>query len=196
MKMKYLCDGVVKAKQKFQRSVEHKNLILSLADIFQFETYVHAGLKKANADFFNSMAKKVGVAYAVDQKPMKFVQDRSNVFVQQMPFDLFINTWDHSIDLMFIDGVGGDRCNQIMGIVDLALPYLKTQTGLMLIHDTFPVRKSLLSSDDCSDAWQVAKIIREGKKYKDFESLTLPGPWHGLTIIRYVGKEHLPFSYN
>lgn len=166
---------------------EFRALMVELAHIFKFHTYVEVGAR--NGDTFNLIAPLVKRAVAVDILPMNGIKRLANVEVFSMPSDKFADIWKDRIDLLFIDA---DHTYEyvIQDFIRLSR-FVPNGTGLILLHDTHPISQEQLAPSRCGDAWKAAWKIRSDPAFRrQFEIVTLPGPIAGLSIIRKA-KEHL-----
>jgi len=167
---------------------EYRNFIIELATLFQPHTYVEIGARFGY--IFNEVSKYVKRAAAVDITPLDNIIVRIGcVELYQMDSQEFTKQWKDPIDLLFIDA--DHREESVIRDFTLLSKFVKPHTGLILLHDTYPVNERLLKDDRCSDAWKAAsRIHRSNRIFKDFEIVTLPGPWAGLSIIRKVYNKH------
>lgn len=143
------------------------------ARLLDVHTYVEIGI--LNGDTIARIAPHVERAVGVDiRKPKRtgfeFFHGTSSHFISQ---------WNSQIDMLLIDGDHSKESVQsdFYGLI----PYVTPNTGLVFLHDTYPVKPELLKPQFCGNAWEVAKEIR---LRKDIEIVTIPGPWAGLSIIR------------
>ena len=167
--------------KKFKRQ-EFIPLIKFLIEMYQPNTYVEVGIQKGHC--FKQIAPMMKTAIGID------------IHVQfQMPGSILIeneslniaNDWKYGlIDLLFIDG--DHNKESVLADVDAFLPHLRSGTGLMLLHDTYPGAEYLMADGYCYDAWEAAREIHSSQKYKNLEIVTLPGPYAGLSIIRKAEK--------
>ena len=166
---------------------EFKALIIELVKLFRPAIYVEIGARFGYV--FNAIAPLVRKAIAVDIIKMDKINKALNVYIYQMTSEQFypyVKTWEFPIDLLFIDA--NHTAEAVLADFEALSPFVCPYSGLILLHDTFPVSERLLENDRCGSAWKIAKLIHEQKK--DFEIVTLPGPWAGLSIIRKVPKGH------
>lgn len=166
------------------RGQEFRELMSELINLYKPNTYVEVGVQKGYT--FNTLAAKVKRAVAVDIGDMRHLKDRANVEKNRMTSREFAAQWTDQIDLLFIDA--DHRKEYVLEDFDNLSPYVPEGTGLILLHDTHPIKPRLLEDDCCSNAWEAAWEIRKKRKYRNFEILTLPGPYAGLSIIRKARK--------
>lgn len=175
---------------KKYKNMEFRDLIGELIRLFEPATYVEIGVKKGYT--FNTVAPLVKHAVAVDINDMSTIMARPNVEICRMTSLEFAKQWNDPIDLLFIDA--DHRKESVLADFDALSPFVREGTGLILLHDTYPVAEYLLNDGYCSNAWEAAWEIRKNPKYADFEIVTLPGPYAGLSIIRKAGKGHLAWK--
>lgn len=167
------------------RNMEFRGLIVEMVNLFQPETYVEIGVQRAYT--FNTISPLVKRAVAVDIVDTGRIAQHPNVETYIMPSIAFSKLWKDPIDLLFIDA---DHTKEsVLADFNALAPYV-ADNGLVLLHDTHPVQESLLREGYCSNAWEAARKIHLGLKYRDWEIVTLPGPWAGLSIARRA-PEHL-----
>ena len=162
---------------------EFRNLIVELVRLFNPNTYVEIGSRFGYV--FNEVSKYTKRSVAVDIIEMDKIVERPGVEYHQKSSKDFAAEWTDPIDLLFIDA---DHSAKVLASDFMELSkWVEPHTGLILLHDTYPVNERLLKPDRCHNAWIVAKGI---KHEPDFEIVTLPGPWAGLSIIRKVFNSH------
>lgn len=177
-------------KIKPYKHTEFRNLMIEMIRLFSPETYVEIGVQRGY--IFNAISPLVKRAVAVDIIEMLDIIERPNIEKHTMPSAQFAVTWKDPIDMLFIDA--DHRKEAVLADFDALSPFVREGDGLILLHDTHPVRESLLSDRFCSNAWEAAWTIRKSRKYnRNFEIVTLPGPWAGLSIIRKA-KRHLSWK--
>lgn len=165
-----------------QRYQEFRDLILELVLLFKPRTYCEVGVKKGYV--YNMIAPRVERAVAVDKAPFRGIKSGEGTLHFHMNSVDFAREWakqeDTRIDILFIDA---DHTKEAV-MTDFANleVFVPECTGLILLHDTFPVQDSLLADGYCSDAWRAAKEIKD--HWDRVEIVTLPGPRAGLSIIR------------
>ena len=165
---------------------EFLNLIIELVKLFKPGTYVELGVKRGF--IFNRISPLVQKAVAVDSCGFKGVNASDNVAFFHMTTDEFATIWEGTIDMLFIDADHSKR--QVLKDIDNMLPFIRDYTGLILLHDTYPINEPLTQDGYCSNAWEAAHEIRVTPRYfSQVEIVTLPGPFFGLSILRKV-----PFS--
>lgn len=176
------------------KQTEHRELIIALCKLFQSEVYVELGVKDGYV--FNEVAKYVKKAVGVDQKGFtRHTEYLSNAVLYTTSTDNFIKIWkknhikynryglyqEENIDMLFIDACHEKEqvLNDFFGLEC----FVKTNTGLILLHDTYPCSPNLASSKYCWNAYEAAYEIRKNFS-EQFEIVTLPGPIAGISIIR------------
>lgn len=165
---------------------EYRDFIIELAKLFRPQVYVEIGARFGYV--FNEISKIARRSIAIDLVELNHIERSEGVSCYQMSSDSFVNTGlleGLEIDLLFIDA--DHRYEAVLNDFVNYAPYVRPDKGLILLHDTYPVNKRLLADDRCSDAWKVAKQIHNDKNY---EIVTLPGPWAGLSIVRKTNQKH------
>lgn len=169
---------------KKYKQQEFREVMIELVKLFIPAVYVEIGIQKGYT--FNAISPLVKRAIAVDTATAPKIVKANNVEVYQMDSTEFTKSFKGEIDLLFIDA--DHRKNSVLLDFDNLSPFVKEGTGLIFLHDTYPMAEHLLSDRFCSNAWEAAYEIRTNKKYKDFEIVTLPGPYAGISIIRKAPK--------
>lgn len=169
--------------QKGQRQQEFRDLILELVLLFKPDTYCEIGIRRGYV--YNTVAPHVKRAVAVDIAPFRGIYKKTGAMHFNMSCMDFVQEWskqeDTRIDLLFIDA--NHRCEHVIADFGALQLFVPEHTGLILLHDTYPVNEALLADGYCSNAWEAAKRIREQLGHA-MEIVTLPGPRAGLSIIR------------
>jgi hypothetical protein len=164
------------------KQMEYRDLIELLVRKFKPEIYVEFGVKKCYT--FNHIAPLVKLAVGVDINPAPII-NLPHVEFYQMNTHAFEIFWREEkrpkIDFLFIDADHSYRA--VLNDVVRMTAHLKPFTSLIFLHDTYPIREELLKDGYCNDAWYAASQI---KAWPDFEIITLPGPWAGFSILRYI----------
>lgn len=164
-------------------------LILSLVELLKPKTYIELGVKHGYT--FNQVSPLVERAIGVDSAGFKGIKSRTNIELFTLSTSDFIKQWKDPVDFVFMDA--SHEKYQILNDFEGMFPYVRPYTGLVCIHDTYPIRKELAVEGYCGTAWDAAKTIREllGFHYTT-EIVTIPGPWFGMSIIRKVNiGQHL-----
>lgn len=166
-----------------QRQQEFRDLIFELVLLFKPDTYCEIGIKRGYV--FNYIAPHVKRAVAVDKAPFRGIRKGDNTLHYQVNSSDFAAEWnkqkDTRIDMLFIDA--NHRCKNVLLDLGSMHDFVPEHTGLILLHDTYPIKRELLVDSRCSNSWEAAKFIRKelGNLY---EIVTLPGPQAGLSIVR------------
>lgn len=176
---------------KEYKEMEFKNLILEMVHLFKPKTYVEIGVKKGYT--FNTISSFVERAVAVDInffKPLPPISGSTRIDVFQCTSKEFASKWateeNNQIDFLFIDA--DHKCESVLEDFNILSSFVPLHTGLIFLHDTYPINETLLQDGYCSTAWKAARTIY--KYGAGYEIVTLPGPWAGLSIIRKVGNYH------
>ncbi len=168
--------------EKGQKYQEFRDLILELVMLFKPKTYCEIGVKKGYV--YNRVAPLVERAVAVDIAPFRGIYKKKGAIHFQMSSDDFVQEWgkqeDKVIDFLFIDGDHSKR-QVLRDFIGLEV-YVPEHTGLIFLHDTYPINEKLCQKRYCGSAWKAVRSLRNSS-YK-LEMVTLPGPRAGLTIIR------------
>lgn len=178
------------------RQMEFVNLLIEFAKLFKPVTYVEIGVKRGFT--LTRMAPYVKKAIGVDPAISGGNYGIGNVTAlpvtsQQYAKELAAKQTAPFIDFLFIDG--DHKCEAVLADVMAFMPFVKTGTGLIFLHDTHPVNKELTANGYCHDAWVAADTLHQVHFGPDLEVITLPGPWAGMSIIRKRGEHHLAWAY-
>lgn len=162
--------------------MEYLDLMIELVRLLKPKNYIELGVKDGYT--FNTISKLVEKSYAVDikYKPSLNIGPTSEFF--EMPTSEFYMHFfkrKELVDLIFIDADHSEEA--VLGDVMRMKTILRPYSGLMLLHDTYPINKELLADGYCSTAWKAAKYLR---KLDGIEICTIPGPWAGLTLVRTI----------
>jgi hypothetical protein len=136
---------------------------------------------------FNKISPLVKRAVAVDIKSLPAVVMHPHVETYIATTENFSKIWKDSIDFLFIDA-----CHKMSSVLEdftLFSPFVREGTGMIALHDTCPAYEELLRDEYCSNAWKAAWAIRVGSKFVDFEIVTIPSKWAGLTLLRKATKQ-------
>jgi hypothetical protein len=175
----------IKTPSEYRRG-EFRPLIIELVKLFKPKQYVE--INSRNGHVFNMLSTMIPHCHAVGI-PEETITGRDGVtcFVGNPVwyFDYLKKNFQGTefIDLVYISNVQ-DR-DELLLWVDTVASYVRIGTGLILLHNTYPVNEALLDDGYCGNAWEAATVIRRFFN-NHYEILTLPGPWAGLSIIRKV----------
>jgi hypothetical protein len=166
---------------KEYKQTEFVPLMIELAKLFKPSVYVELGVKKCYT--FNRMLPYVKKGIGID------IKDCSN-FIDKREYNWEFHHCNSiefakkykgpEIDLLFIDA--DHSCKSVLEDINTMQPFVRPWTGLVLLHDTYPVEPGLLQKGYCHDAWKAANTI--WSRMDCWEIVTLPGPWAGLSILR------------
>lgn len=184
--------------------------MIELVKLYHPKTYVEIGV--AEGYTFNQiiMRPEIELAVAVDVKPMPNVPvngyKTKDVHLFEMSSQEFAKVWKDPIDMLFIDG---DHNKEVVEHDFFEIgKFVRTGTGLILLHDTHPMTEELLQPQFCYNAWEFASDLyhqmstqnersgtwSSGSDYywEDtyIESVNLPGPWAGMLIVKKRNTNH------
>jgi len=174
-------------KFKKWRNTEHVHMMAEIMKLMEPDVYVEVGVR--NGYSFNSLSPFTRDAYGID---IVDVSMKIGKYFHHGDSDSFISYTNPSgefIDILFIDG--DHRKEAVLHDFDVLSEFVRTGTGLIFLHDTYPVAEHMLADGYCSNAWEAARKIFKNRKYRNFEIVTIPGPYAGMSIIRKVGRNHL-----
>ncbi|MFW9899933.1 MAG: class I SAM-dependent methyltransferase [Candidatus Thorarchaeota archaeon] len=186
---------------------EHKPLIVELARLFKPKVYVELGI--AAGYVFNAVVPYVqSYAFGCDinlkkyidlKKEDAWIKKQISIQVIEKSTQEAAKLWpeDLTIDLLYIDA--NHAYNSLKQDFLTWSEFVTPGTGLILLHDTYPINKKYLKPGYCNDAWKVGhslheKFIEPSFWFHNYECVTLPGPHCGLSIIRKRGKNHLHWT--
>jgi len=166
--------------------MKHEEFIEFIASYTKPQVYVELGTYDCST--FNKVKPHVqDWLYGVDLEPKTDELSGENFNIYTMSTEEFSELWNEDIhediDLMFIDADHSKEA--VLKDVDNFWPYLKNDTGLMLLHDTWPLNKEQTKPGYSGNCYLATKEIKE--KY-NCELLTIPVPY-GLSVIRKVGAD-------
>lgn len=166
----------------------HCEILKAIAREMKPNVYVELGI--CGGSTFNAVAPFSSEAYAVDiaiGMPKAILQgEKYKPFV--MKTEEFAKKWKEDIkkeiDLIFIDADHSKEAvyNDIMNF----WPYLKTDSGLMVLHDMWPPSSKYVDPGYCGDGFLVKQKIK--KELPDLEFVSLPLQY-GLGVMRKAGKD-------
>jgi len=176
------------------KNTEFKELFVELVKLFKPDVYMELGTK--GGYMFHAIAPLVKTAIGIDCNSFNqsFFKHR-NVFLHNTTTDAYAEGYekDHAPEHVKVDFLFIDACHekeQVLKDFDNFSKFVRDDTGLIFLHDTYPTKKELTAQGYCSNAYKAAWEIRTNEKYrKCFEIVTLPGPFFGLSIIRKARKQ-------
>ena len=172
------------------KNTEFKNLFIELVKLYKPNTYMELGTKKCY--MFNTISKLVKIAIAIDCCGFPANVNKIDTYLYNMTTDdAFLtikNRLKPIVDFLFIDAC--HEKEQVLKDFNNYSQFVREGTGLIFLHDTHPISSDLLVPGYCHNSCEAAWEIRTNEKYKkQFEIVTLPGPWFGLSIIRKSIKQ-------
>ena len=155
------------------------------------KVYVELGIGWAGSNLLSNMIQSLPNAeiWGIDIVDMtaRFAGRNAHIFTGTT--ELFAQYWgeehDRYIDLIFIDA--DHKAESVLEDVRNFFRFLTPDTGIMLLHDTWPVAKDWTGPDKSGDSYRVPKILKN-EFGNNMEIFTLP-IHHGLTFIRRVGED-------
>lgn len=168
----------------------HTEILRTIARQMGPRVYVELGVHEAHT--LNAVIPYAAEIYACDIKsfsthiPAQYagrVRDFSGTRTDEFAVK-WKNDIGQEIDLIFIDADHSKESvyKDIMNF----WPYLKTDTGLMVLHDMWPPSPKYVDQGYCGDGFLVKQKIK--KELPDLEFISLPLQY-GLGIMRKVGKD-------
>ena len=173
-------------KVKKFRHQEFFPLMKFLVEMYEPDSYLEIGVQKGYT--LLQMASLVPAVTGVDPAPLVKGKLPENVTI----FKGLSKEYYESVagegkqfDLILIDG--DHESHAVLYDIGNCVKLLKPYTGLLLLHDTYPGSPELATPGYCHDAWAAARTIHKLRKYnRMLEIVTLPGPYAGMSIVRYV----------
>jgi len=159
--------------------MEFRQLLKTFVLLYNPHTYVELGVEKGLT--FNLISPLVMRAVAIDSRKGLKIFLNSHTEILNMTTDEAAEVFQGEIDFLFIDAC--HEKTQLLTDFQNFSQFVKPDTGLIFLHDTYPINKRLLGHRYCHNAWEAAWEIRQSWPHL-FEIVTLPGPRAGLSIIR------------
>lgn len=176
-------------RKRTEKELNHEDIIVSLAKIFQPRVYVELGLYQCR--LFNKMTpyvteKMFGVDIAKETGDFMKKAAKAEFFCgSTLEFAKQFKSKNIKIDMLFIDADHSQ--NSVLQDFQAFFPFVK-QDGLIFLHDGYPKNKEFTASGFCGDGYKA--IFELSKKTEEYEMVTLP--MHpGLTICRKRNKQVL-----
>jgi cephalosporin hydroxylase len=175
------------------KEMEYKNVLIQLGKLLEPKVYVEVGTQKGAT--FNAIVRELGSlekAIGIDIKILPSVvseKQRNHVQLFEGTSEDFVATLeskDRFIDFLFIDA--DHSKDSVLKDFNTLSPFVHIGSGLVFFHDTHPTRQYLLHPGYCNNAWEAARTIFKNSKYRNWEIVTLPGPYGGLSIARNAPK--------
>jgi hypothetical protein len=172
------------------RQMEYVPLMIELVKLLKPQVYVELGIKRGHT--ISQIAPFVKTAIGVDIAP-KGVPPPNVIVVIGSTLDYAKSLEGRKpfIDMLFIDA--DHECMALNSDLFAFDPYVKPN-GIVLLHDTHPVIPELAVEGYCHNAWKVAAMLAGKDRLLEYEIVTLPGPWAGLSILRKLGSHHLTWA--
>jgi len=165
--------------------MKHESFLEFIASYIKPQIYVELGIYDCST-FYKVSEHVIDWSFGVDIKPLKD-DKKINTTIYTETTEEFAKRWadeiQEEIDLIFIDA--DHSKDAVLKDVDSFWPYIKPDTGLLILHDTWPLNKQQTAPGYSGDCYLATKEIVS--KYS-CELLTIPVPY-GITLIRRVGKD-------
>lgn len=178
--------------QLLKKPLNHKQIVPLLVQFLKPKIYVELGIYRGET--FNRCVKALPeeemafgadthlqVGYFRKTKQVKLYQETTNDFFKKwgqeikIPIDLIFIDADHHKEAAFQDATSFWH-------------YLREDTGLMVLHDTWPLNLEDKAFDKSGDSFLVPKMLKTSFHSSQAEILTLPAD-SGLTLIRKIGGD-------
>jgi predicted O-methyltransferase YrrM len=181
-KMKRNEYGIWYPVRRPRRMNEFVFMMQELVKLFKPHTYVELGLRRGYTFNHITACNVVKRVVGVDLSETMFrgVKRRAGVEFFHMSTDEFSAQWKDPIDMLFIDADHSEE--SVTKDFDNLAPYVPP-CGIILMHDTYPVLPGLETG-----ACKFARSVFKDEKYKDYEIMTFPGTWSGLSVVRKAVK--------
>lgn len=168
----------------------HTEILRTIAREMGPTVYVELGVHEAYT--LKAILPFAAEAYACDVKkfshliPPQYVgrvKDFSGTTTNDFA-EKWKNEIQKDIDLIFIDADHSKEA--VYKDISNFWPYLKPDTGLMVLHDMWPPTPSHVDPGYCGDGFLIKNKIK--KHFRDLEFISLPLQF-GLGIMRKIGKD-------
>ena len=169
--------------------MKHESFVEFIASYVKPDIYVELGVYDCST-FHKVSEHVVGWSFGVDINPLNDKEKLGTTIYKETTQD-FARRWKNEIeddivddiDLIFIDADHSKEA--VLKDVENFWPHIKDDTGLIILHDTWPLNKVQTASGYSGDCYLATKEIKE--KYA-CELLTIPVPY-GLSVIRKIGGD-------
>ena len=167
----------------------HSDYIVSMAQVLQPKVYVELGVGYAGVSTLNrvhAVLTSLSTVYGIDIVDLshKLVKT-NNLHFHNCTTDEFFAKWGGDpMDMIFIDA--DHDADAVYKDASNYYQFLTKDTGIMFLHDTWPVDEGWTGPDKSGTAYKAVKRLKDS--LVGAEVLTIPSP-HGLTLIRKVGND-------
>lgn len=152
----------------------HSDFIIQLIKSVNCKNYLELGIY--DGDTLSRVSPFVNRAIGVDIKDIRKNKSSGEFYLSNT--DEFFKTFNDKMDVIFIDAdhnvesVKRDFINSLN---------ILNEFGIIILHDTDPIEKKLISPFYCGDSYKIIDWIR--KEFPLLNVFTLPISEAGLTII-------------
>lgn len=152
----------------------HSDLIAEIVKQLNCKTYLELGIYDGTT--LTKVSKYVDRIICVD------IQDIRNNKIGEFHLkttDQFFLDFNEMVDVIFIDAdhnfesVKKDFINSLK---------ILNEFGMIILHDTDPIKKEYLAPNYCNDSYKMDEWIR--KNYPDLDIMTLPLTEAGLSLVK------------
>lgn len=161
----------------------HTQIIVEIARQLKPEVYVELGL--GGMSNFRLVAPHCRKAVGVEINPVHSNFPDNCLIKDRTRTEDFLENWEGRIDMAFVDADHNWESARAdsLGI----LKHLARDTGVMLMHDTWPPDARHLKTDRCGTVNRVPGMLRDSELGPELEITTLPIRY-GLTVVRRRGE--------
>jgi len=162
----------IEAILQYRKTDHYLNFIKWLLILTNCQTYLELGVEYSVN--IKEMRNLVKMCVGVD---INDIQDKENIEFHQMTTDEFFSKNQRTYDIIFIDA--NHDFEQVRKDFDNSLKFLN-KFGIIILHDTDPMTRVLLSKKHCSDAYKVVDYISQ---FNDLNIITLPIQETGMSLV-------------
>lgn len=159
---------------KYKKTEHYSNFIKWLVKLTNCNSYLELGVE-SGTNILN-IKDEVDVCVGVDINPID-LSNNDNIQFYQMTTDIFFWFNERHFDIIFIDA--NHEYEQVKKDFNNSLDILN-KFGIIIIHDTDPIVRELLSEKHCHNSYNIIDYI-ENNPYLNI--INLPIQETGLTLV-------------
>lgn len=159
---------------EYKQTEHYSNLIKWIVRLTNCQSYLELGVEYGTNII--EIKDLVKTCVGVDKNVVEII-NKGTIDFYQMETDSFFFKNDKSFDIIFIDA--NHNFEQVKKDFDNSLKILN-KYGIIILHDTDPMIKELLSSNYCDDSY---KIINYISKNEELNIITFPIQETGMTFV-------------